>query len=182
MAASSRWSGRSMHKMVEAARDTGYLKDFPPVLDEAEAAELPPHKVLYLCTGSQGEPRAALARIAEDNHPDVQLGKGDAVIFSSRIIPGNELAIFELQNQLAALGRRGADRARIISSMSPAIRRATNWPRCIAGRGPRIAVPVHGEMRHHGRACAAGQIAAGARRRWCRPMASFSAWRRAAPN
>src|SRR3569833_17683 len=61
--------GRSMQKMVEAAKDTGYLKDFPPVLVETEAAELPPHKVLYLCTGSQGEPRAALSRIANDSHP-----------------------------------------------------------------------------------------------------------------
>ena len=84
--------GRSMHKIVAAARDSGYLGDFPPTLDAAEAAELPARKVLYLVTGSQGEPRAALARIADGNHPDVQLGKGDAVIFSSRIIPGNELA------------------------------------------------------------------------------------------
>ena len=60
-----------MQKMVAAARETGYLKDFPPVLDETEVAELPAHKVLYLCTGSQGEPRAALARIADDSHPHV---------------------------------------------------------------------------------------------------------------
>ncbi|HEX2760572.1 MAG TPA: ribonuclease J, partial [Rhizomicrobium sp.] len=83
--------GRSMQKMAEAAKETGYLKDFPPVLDETEAADLPPHKVLYMCTGSQGEPRAALARIANDSHPHVQLGDGDTVIFSSRVIPGNEL-------------------------------------------------------------------------------------------
>src|ERR1700761_9617096 len=95
--------GRSMHKIVGAARDSGYLKDFSTI-DEFEAAELPARKVLYLCTGSQGEPRAALARIARDDHPAVRLGKGDAVIFSSRIIPGNEIPIFELHNQLAELG------------------------------------------------------------------------------
>ena len=66
--------GRSMQKMVAAARETGYLKDMPPVLDETEVAELPAHKVLYLCTGSQGEPRAALARIADGSHPNVQPG------------------------------------------------------------------------------------------------------------
>src|SRR5688572_19430150 len=96
--------GRSMQKMVSAARETGYLKDFPPVLDETEIADMPAHKVLYLCTGSQGEPRAALARIAADNHPHVSLAEGDTVIFSSRVIPGNELGIGEMQNQLAARG------------------------------------------------------------------------------
>src|SRR6201996_7477352 len=96
--------GRSMQKMTDAARETGYLKDFPPIMDETEAADLQPHKVLYMCTGSQGEPRAALARIADDSHPHVHLGEGDTVIFSSRIIPGNELAIFELHNKLSGLG------------------------------------------------------------------------------
>jgi len=139
--------GRSMHKIVGAARDTGYLKDFPPVLDEAEAAELPARKVLYLCTGSQGEPRAALARIAEDNHPNVHLGKGDAVIFSSRIIPGNELPIFELHNKLAALGVEVLTEQDHFVHVSghPAREELTEmyrWTR------PRIAVPVHGELRH----------------------------------
>ena len=77
MAASSRWWAARCTRSSQAARDTGYLKDFPPVLDEAEAARAcPPRKVLYLCTGSQGEPRAALARIAEGNHPNVQSGQG----------------------------------------------------------------------------------------------------------
>ena len=140
--------GRSMHKIVQAARDTGYLKDFPPVLDEAEAAELPARKVLYLCTGSQGEPRAALARIAEGNHPDVQLGKGDAVIFSSRIIPGNEIADLRAAQQAVGAGRGSADRARIISSMSPAIPARDELAQMYRWTRPRIAVPVHGEMRH----------------------------------
>ena len=139
--------GRSMHKIVQAARDTGYLKDFPPVLDAIEAAQLPARKVLYLCTGSQGEPRAALARIAEGNHPDVALGKGDSVIFSSRIIPGNELPIFELHNKLSALGVEVLTEQDHFVHVSghPAreeLAQMYRWTR------PRIAVPVHGEMRH----------------------------------
>jgi ribonuclease J len=139
--------GRSMHKIVQAARDAGYLKDFPPVLDEAEAAEMPARAVLYLVTGSQGEPRAALARIADDSHPFVHLGKGDAVIFSSRIIPGNDLAIFELHNKLSILGVEVLTELDHFVHVSghPARDELTQmyrWTR------PRIAVPVHGEMRH----------------------------------
>jgi ribonuclease J len=139
--------GRSMHKIVQAARDSGYLKDFPPVLDAAEAAELPAGKVLYLVTGSQGEPRAALSRIAADNHPDVQLGKGDAVIFSSRVIPGNEIPIFELHNRLCELGVEvlTAEDHFVHVSGHPArdeLAEMYRWTR------PRIAVPVHGELRH----------------------------------
>src|ERR1700722_15299713 len=96
--------GRSMNRIVEAARETGYLHDFPALIDADEAAQLQPNRVLYLCTGSQGETRAALARIAAGEHPSVALGPGDTVIFSSRIIPGNDLAIFEVQNKLSALG------------------------------------------------------------------------------
>ena len=139
--------GRSMHKIVEAARVSGYLKDFPPVLDAAEARELPARKVLYLVTGSQGEPRAALSRIASANHPDVELGKGDAVIFSSRVIPGNDLAIFELHNRLSALGVEvlTAEDHFVHVSGHPArdeLAEMYRWTR------PRIAIPVHGELRH----------------------------------
>jgi len=139
--------GRSMHKIVQAARATGYLKDFPAVLDAAEASELPAGKVLYLVTGSQGEPRAALSRIAQGNHSDVQLGKGDAVIFSSRVIPGNDLAIFELHNKLSALGVEvlTAEDHFVHVSGHPAreeLAEMYRWTR------PRIAVPVHGELRH----------------------------------
>jgi ribonuclease J len=77
--------GRSMHKIANAAIETGYLKDLPPFIDEEAAMNLPPAKVLYVCTGSQGEPRAALARIAAGEHPTVTLGPGDTVIFSSRV-------------------------------------------------------------------------------------------------
>jgi ribonuclease J len=139
--------GRSMHKIVQAARDSGYLKDFPPVLEAEEAADLPARQVLYLVTGSQGEPRAALARIAEDNHPIVHLGKGDAVIFSSRIIPGNELPIFELHNKLSALGVEVITEQDHFVHVSghPAreeLAEMYRWTR------PRVAIPVHGELRH----------------------------------
>ena len=138
--------GRSMHKIVQAARDSGYLKDFATI-DEADAAELPARKVLYLCTGSQGEPRAALARIARDDHPNVHLGKGDAVIFSSRIIPGNELPIFELHNQLSALG------VEVLTELDHFVHVSGHPAReelaqMYAWTRPRIAVPVHGELRH----------------------------------
>lgn len=139
--------GRSIHRIVEAAQATGYLADFPSVIDVQTAAQLPPNRVLYLCTGSQGEPRAALARIAAGEHPDVLLGPGDTVIFSSRIIPGNDLAIFELQNKLAALGVEViTERDHFVHvSGHPArdeLAQMYRWVR------PRIAVPVHGELRH----------------------------------
>jgi ribonuclease J len=139
--------GRSMHKIVAAARDSGYLKDFPETLDAREAADLPGRKVLYLVTGSQGEPRAALSRIADGNHPDVHLGKGDTVIFSSRVIPGNDLPIFEMHNKLSALGVEvlTAEDHFVHVSGHPArdeLAEMYRWTR------PRIAVPVHGELRH----------------------------------
>jgi ribonuclease J len=139
--------GRSIHKMVAAARASGYLSDFPTTIDEADAAQLPARHVLYLCTGSQGEPRAALARIALEEHPNVHLGPGDAVIFSSRIIPGNELSIFELHNRLAELGVEvlSAEDHFVHVSGHPArdeLAQMYRWTR------PRIAVPVHGELRH----------------------------------
>ena len=139
--------GRAMHRITNAARETGYLKGFPNLLDEAEAAQLPPNRILYLCTGSQGETRAALARVASGDHPNVKLGAGDAVIFSSRIIPGNELSIFELQNKLAALGVEVLTEQDHFVHVSghPArdeLAQMYRWVR------PQIAVPVHGELRH----------------------------------
>ena len=139
--------GRSMQKMVAAARETGYLKDMPPVLDEAEVADLPAHKVLYLCTGSQGEPRAALARIAHGSHPHVSLSEGDTVIFSSRVIPGNEIGIAEIQNQLAGRGidLLTADDHFVHVSGHPCRDELAQMYRWIR---PKLALPVHGEMRH----------------------------------
>lgn len=139
--------GRAMRKMVQAARECGYLADFPPVLDEAEAMELSARKVLFLCTGSQGEPRAALARIASDNHPHVHLAQGDTVVFSSRVIPGNELEIFAMQNQLAARGIEvlTAEDHFVHVSGHPCRDELAQMYRWIR---PKVAVPVHGEIRH----------------------------------
>jgi len=139
--------GRSMQKMVQAARECGYLKDFPPVLDETEAMDLPARKALLLCTGSQGEPRAAMARIANDSHPNVHLTQGDTVIFSSRVIPGNELGIFDLQNALAARGIEllTAEDHFVHVSGHPCRDELAQMYRWIR---PKLAVPVHGEIRH----------------------------------
>jgi ribonuclease J len=139
--------GRAMNRIVEAARATGYLGDFPPIIDVAEVAQLPPRRILYLCTGSQGETRAALARIATGEHPDVALGPGDAVIFSSRVIPGNDLAIFSVQNKLAELGVEViTERDHFVHvSGHPCRDELTQMYRWVR---PSVAVPVHGEMRH----------------------------------
>jgi len=139
--------GRAMRNMVEAARDTGYLKNFPRVWAEEDSARLPENRVLYLCTGSQGEPRAALARIAAGEHPYVSLGDGDSVIFSSRIIPGNELAIFALQNDLAARGVAVlTERDHFVHVSGHPAR--DELAQMYAWLKPKIAIPVHGELRH----------------------------------
>lgn len=139
--------GRSMRHMVSCARETGYLRNFPATVDEADASEIPDDHVLYLCTGSQGKSRAALARIAADEHPNISLGEGDTVIFSSRIIPGNDLEIFALQNRLAAKGVAVlTERDHFVHvSGHPArdeLAAMYSWVK------PGIAVPVHGELRH----------------------------------
>jgi ribonuclease J len=139
--------GRSLWRIEHAARETGYLGHVPPFLTDEEVAYLPRDKVLLVCTGSQGEPRSALARIAEDDHPQIVLEEGDTVIFSSRIIPGNERAIGRLQNRLAGLG------VEIITehdhfvhvSGHPAQDELARMYQLVR---PRIAVPVHGETRH----------------------------------
>lgn len=139
--------GRSMHRIFAAAQIVGLLQDSPHVIDEEEALELEPHQVLYLCTGSQGEARAALSRIARGEFRNVSLGAGDTVIFSSRVIPGNEMAIHALQNAFIEKGVEliTADDHHIHVSGHPArdeLRQMYSWAR------PRIAVPVHGETRH----------------------------------
>ena len=140
-------AGRSLWRITEAARANGYLSDIAPFVSEAEAAALPRDKVLLICTGSQGEPRAALPRIARDDHPNVKLADGDVVIFSSRIIPGNEVSIGRLQNQLASMGVKVVtERDHFVHvSGHPArdeLIHMYQWVR------PQIAVPVHGEARH----------------------------------
>lgn len=140
--------GRSMIRMAAAARHVGLLADVAPFLTDAEARRHPKEEVLLLCTGSQGEPRAALARIADGSHPHVSLGAGDAAIFSSRIIPGNEIPIRNLQNKLADRGVRlytERDHPGIHVSGHPCrdeLGRMYQWAR------PHIAVPTHGERRH----------------------------------
>lgn len=138
--------GRSMVRIVGAAQSVGMLEGFSFVTPE-EAAGLPAQHVLYLCTGSQGEPNAALARIARNEHPVVRLGKDDTVIFSSRVIPGNERSIGAIQNMLAERNiKLVTDRQFDIHvSGHPCrdeLRRMYMWAK------PRIAIPVHGERRH----------------------------------
>ena len=139
--------GPSLWRITEAARETGYLEDVPAFLSDRDAGHLPEETVLYICTGCQGEPRAALSRIAGGGHPHVVLGDGDLVIFSSKIIPGNELAINRLHNDLIAQGIEVVteDDHFIHVSGHPCrdeLARMYGWVR------PEIAVPVHGEARH----------------------------------
>lgn len=140
--------GRSMHRITAAARHVGLLDGIPEPISEGEAAGLKPNQILYLCTGSQGEPRAALSRIADGNHPQVKLSQGDACVFSSRVIPGNEIGIRSLQNRLSDLGveiHTERDHPGIHVSGHPCreeLKDMYGWVR------PQIAVPTHGERRH----------------------------------
>src|SRR5947207_6526944 len=139
--------GRSLWRIQKAARDTGYLAEVPRFLTEDEAGYLPRDKILLICTGSQGEPRAALARIARDDHPNVTLEEGDVVIFSSRVIPGNEKAIGRLQNALVRLGVEIVTEEDHFVHVSghPARDELVRMYQMVR---PQIAVPVHGEARH----------------------------------
>ena len=139
--------GRAMYRVIEAAQATGYLDPDLAFHDETAFAKLPPRKVVALCTGSQGEPRAALARIAQGEHPNVALDPGDRVIFSSRTIPGNEKPVGRVQNGLADRG------IEVITDQDAAVH-VSGHPR----RGeleqlygwvkPTVAIPMHGEGRH----------------------------------
>lgn len=139
--------GRAMFRVIEAAQATGYLDPNLAFHEETAFAKLPPRKVVALCTGSQGEARAAMARIAQNDHPNVKLDEGDRVIFSSRTIPGNEKAVSRVQNGLADL------RVEVITDQDAAVH-VSGHPR----RGeleqlygwvrPAVAIPMHGEGRH----------------------------------
>ena len=138
--------GRSLQRYVRAARGAGYL-DGLRFLTEDEGAVLHREQALYLCTGCQGEPRAAMARIASDTHPRIGISAGDTVIFSSKIIPGNERTIGDLHNRLVKRGIEVITEKdqNVHVSGHPCrgeLRRMYQWIR------PRIAVPVHGEARH----------------------------------
>lgn len=139
-------AGRSLDRIIEVAQANGYLEDFPEPVDFDTAMRLPRGEVLILATGGQGEPRAALARIAEENHP-IELTSGDVVLFSSRQIPGNEIAIGRVQNRLAERGiEMITDRQSLIHVSGhpgrPELEALYQWLR------PEVLVPVHGEIRH----------------------------------
>ncbi len=140
--------GRSLWRMNEAARENGYLAGTPDFLDEQQAGFVPRDKIVLICTGSQGEPRAALSRIAADEHPHVVLEGGDTVIFSSRVIPGNERAVHKIWNGLLHLGIdvvTDETHPEIHVSGHPArdeLVQMYQWVR------PQIAIPVHGEPQH----------------------------------
>ena len=140
-------SGRALHRMVDAAQECGYLLDFPPTIGEREAGFLPRDKVLYICTGSQAEPRASMAKLAYNDHRDLVLEEDDTAIFSSRVIPGNERGVGGMINALMARGVKVItdQDAHIHVSCHPArdeLVRVYQWVR------PKIALPVHGEVRH----------------------------------
>lgn len=139
--------GRSLRNITAAARETGYLRGVPEFLGEDDVDSIPDGRLLLIIAGSQGEPRSALARVALDTHPNIALGEGDTVIFSSRVIPGNERAIFAVQDNLARRGVRVMTEADHMVHVSghPAkdeLRRMYRLAR------PRYAVPTHGEWRH----------------------------------
>jgi len=139
--------GRSMERVVQVARESGYLEGVQEFRGTDTYGYLPPDKVVALCTGSQGEPRAALARIAQDDHPDVTLRKGDRVIFSSRTIPGNEKAVGAVINGLIAQDVEViTDRTHMVHvSGHP---RVDEMEDMLGWVKPQILVPVHGEELH----------------------------------
>ena len=139
-------AGRSLDRIIEVSQANGYLQDFPDPVDFDTAMGLPRGELLIVATGGQGEPRAALSRVAEQNHP-LELSRGDVVLFSSRQIPGNEIAIGRIQNRLADRGIiMVTDRQSMIHVSGhpgrPELQALYSWIR------PDILVPVHGEIRH----------------------------------
>ena len=139
--------GRSLRNAEAAARECGYLREIGPFVSEEEAGFIPDDNLLIICTGSQGEPRSALAKIGADTHPSIALGEGDTVIFSSRMIPGNERGILKMQDELARRGCRimTSDDHMVHVSGHPA---RDELRRLYALVKPKYAVPVHGEWRH----------------------------------
>ena len=139
--------GRSMHRIYNTARECGYLQNIKPPLDPRDAKKIPRDKIVYLCTGSQGEPLGAMNRIVNQEHPDVYLDEGDTVIFSSRIIPGNEKKLFKIHNQLVKnnINVISEENAFIHVSGHPGrdeMRDMYEWIK------PNISIPVHGEHRY----------------------------------
>ena len=139
--------GRSMHRIYKAARQCGYLKNTKEPIDPREAKNISREKIVYLCTGSQGEPMGAMMRIAGHIHPDVFIEKDDTVIFSSKIIPGNEKKLYKLHNNLVK------DGIEVISEETEFIHVSGHPNRedlkdMYQWVKPRCVIPVHGEHRH----------------------------------
>ncbi|WP_099340414.1 ribonuclease J [Candidatus Fonsibacter ubiquis] len=139
--------GRSMNRIYQLARQCNYLQDIKVPIDVRDSKKIPKNKIVFLCTGSQGEQRAALARIANGTHPDLQLEKDDNVIFSSRIIPGNEKKLFKIFNDFSKndINVLSEENSMIHVSGHPAredLKKMYNWIK------PKILIPVHGEQRH----------------------------------
>ena len=139
--------GRSMHRIFKAARECGYLKNVIDPIDPRDVKNISREKIIYLCTGSQGEPMGAMMRIANYNHPDVFIERGDTVIFSSKIIPGNEKKLYKLHNQLVREGIEVISEENEFIHVSGHPNREDlkdmyEWIR------PKSIIPVHGEHRH----------------------------------
>lgn len=139
-------AGRSLDRITSVAKANGYLRDLPPLIDWDRAMDLPAREVLIIATGGQGEARAALARMAEGTHP-IKPVTGDLIVFSSKQIPGNEIAIGRIQNAFAAQGVEMVTEKQAHIHVSghpgqPELRAMYDWLR------PEILLPVHGEMRH----------------------------------
>lgn len=140
-------SGKSLWRITGAARDSGYLQDVPPFLEDRDGMAMPRDKVLFICTGCQGESRSSLAKIAREDHPSIRFAPGDTVIFSSRVIPGNETKINWIQNKLTQLGLEViGDRDGLIHVSGHPCREDLETMYQLVR--PAIAVPVHGEARH----------------------------------
>jgi len=155
--------GRAMDRIVQIARETGYFEGLPEFQSVEAYSYLPPKKVVALCTGSQGEPRAALARIAEDQHPDIKFSRGDRVIYSARTIPGNEKAVGRVINGLIEQGIEVITDRDALVHVSGHPRRE-ELQALISWVNPQILIPVHGEALHlteHGklaRRCGVKQV------------------------
>ena len=139
--------GRSMNRIYQLARQCNYLQDIKVPIDVRDAKKIPKNKMVFLCTGSQGEQRAALARIANGTHPDLHLEKDDNVIFSSRIIPGNEKRLYKIFNDFSKseINVLSEENSMIHVSGHPAredLKKMYSWVK------PKIVIPVHGEQRH----------------------------------
>ena len=139
--------GRSMHRIYKAARQCGYLNNLIDPIDPREAKKISKEKIEYLCTGSQGEPNGAMTRVSNYIHPDVMIESGDAVIFSSKIIPGNEKKLYKLHNQLVKNGIEVISEENYFVHVSGHPNREDlkdmyRWVK------PKSVIPVHGEHRH----------------------------------